>query len=49
MSGYLLDTNVVSELRKPRPHSAVVTWVSDQPEEQLFLELGVRILQKQAN
>ena len=37
MSGYLLDTNVVSELRKPRPHSAVVTWVSDQPEEQLFL------------
>ena len=37
MSGYLLDTNVLSELRKPRPHGAVVAWVTDQPEEQLFL------------
>jgi len=37
MSGYLLDTNVVSELRKPRPHGAVVAWVKDQQEEQLFL------------
>ena len=28
MSGkYLLDTNVVSELRKPRPHGAVVAWL----------------------
>jgi predicted nucleic acid-binding protein len=34
---YLLDTNVVSELRKPRPHAAVVAWLSDQEEEQLFL------------
>ena len=23
---YLLDTNVVSELRKPRPHGAVLAW-----------------------
>jgi len=23
---YLLDTNVISELRKPRPHGAVVAW-----------------------
>jgi len=37
MNGYLLDTNVVSELRKPRPHGGVVAWVKDQPEEQLFL------------
>lgn len=37
MNKYLLDTNVVSELRKPRPHGAVVAWVSDQQEEQLFL------------
>ena len=37
MSGYLLDTNVVSELRKPRPHGAVVAWVKYQQEEQLFL------------
>jgi len=34
---YLLDTNVVSELRKPRPHGAVIAWVNDQQEEQLFL------------
>lgn len=37
MKKYLLDTNVVSELRKPRPHGAVVAWVSEQDEEQLFL------------
>ena len=24
---YLLDTNVVSELRRPRPHGAVLAWV----------------------
>lgn len=24
---YLLDTNVVSELRKPKPHGAVLAWV----------------------
>ena len=23
---YLLDTNVISELRKPRPHGAVLAW-----------------------
>ena len=27
MAMYLLDTNVVSELRKPRPHGAVVAWL----------------------
>jgi len=37
MNGYLLDTNVVSELRKPRPHGGVVAWVKDQAEAQLFL------------
>ena len=37
MNKYLLDTNVVYELRKPRPHGAVVAWLSDQEEEQLFL------------
>jgi len=25
---YLLDTNVVSELKKPRPHGAVVQWLN---------------------
>jgi len=37
VSRYLLDTNVVSELRKPRPHGAVVAWLRSQPEENLFL------------
>jgi toxin FitB len=26
---YLLDTNVVSELRKPKPHGAVLHWIQD--------------------
>ena len=34
---YLLDTNVVSELRRPRPHGAVLDWISDVPAEQLFM------------
>lgn len=34
---YLLDTNVVSELRRPKPHKAVLTWVADVPADQLFL------------
>jgi len=34
---YLLDTNVVSELRKPRPHGGVVAWLNRQEEEQLFV------------
>lgn len=24
---YLLDTNIVSELRKPRPHGGVIAWL----------------------
>jgi len=34
---YLLDTNVVSELRKRKPHGAVVAWVRKRPEESLRL------------
>ncbi len=37
MNRYLLDTNVVSELRKPRPHGAVVAWLTSQSEEQLYI------------
>ncbi len=37
MNKYLLDTNVVSELRKPRPHGGVLAWLNQQQEEQLFL------------
>jgi len=34
---YLLDTNVISELRRPRPHSSVLDWIAKVPAEQLFL------------
>jgi toxin FitB len=34
---YLLDTNVVSELRKPKPHGAVVAWFTDLDANQVFL------------
>lgn len=34
---YLIDTNVVSELRKPRPHSQVVVWLDKVDDKDLFL------------
>jgi toxin FitB len=34
---YLLDTNVVSELRKPRPHGGVVAWLESVDDAQLHL------------
>ena len=34
---YLLDTNVVAELRRPRPHGAVLNWFESAPADQLFL------------
>ncbi len=34
---YLLDTNVVSELRKPKPHGAVIAWIRAIPDDQLFV------------
>ena len=34
---YLLDTNVVSELRRARPHGAVVSWIERVASEDLFL------------
>lgn len=36
-SRYLLDTNVVSELRKPRPHGGVVAWLQSLDDAQVFL------------
>ena len=52
---YLLDTNVVSELRRPRPHGAVVAWLRATPEDRLHLaavtvgelQAGVEILREQ--
>ncbi len=34
---YLLDTNVVSELRKPRPDPSVVAWLRNVPDTAIYL------------
>ncbi len=55
MKRYLLDTNVVSELRKPRPHGAVVAWLKTLRDEQISLsavtlgelQLGIERLRSQ--
>ena len=55
MNRYLLDTNVVSELRKPKPHGAVLAWLKDLQEGQIYLsavtigelQAGVELTRKQ--
>ncbi|MFZ3262956.1 MAG: type II toxin-antitoxin system VapC family toxin [Terriglobales bacterium] len=37
MNQYLLDTNIVSEMRKARPHGAVMAWLSAAEEAGLFV------------
>ena len=52
---FLLDTNVVSELRRPRPHGAVLDWIANVPAEQLFvsavtvgeIQAGIEITREQ--
>ena len=34
---YLLDTNIVSELRKPRPHTRVTSWLKQIDDSDLYL------------
>jgi predicted nucleic acid-binding protein len=38
-SGYLLDTNVISELMKARPARAVADWVAATPEGLMYLSV----------
>jgi toxin FitB len=38
-AGYLLDTNVVSELMKPHPNRRVAAWVEATPEELMHLSV----------
>ncbi|HTZ89789.1 MAG TPA: type II toxin-antitoxin system VapC family toxin [Alloacidobacterium sp.] len=38
---YLLDTNVVSEIRKLKPHGAVVSWLEATPATQVFISASV--------
>lgn len=52
---YLLDTNVVSELRRRKPHMAVLKWIAEIPPEELFIsavtvgeiQAGVEITREQ--
>lgn len=52
---YLLDTNVVSELRRPRPHGAVLAWIREVDDAELNisavtlgeLQAGVEITREQ--
>lgn len=34
---YLLDTNIVSEFRRPRPYAGLISWITDIPDSSLFL------------
>jgi toxin FitB len=38
---FLLDTNVVSEIRKAAPHSGVAKWFASVPADRLFLSVLV--------
>ena len=52
---YLLDTNIVSELRRVRPHPAVLDWIQDLPAHQLHvsavtigeIQAGIEITREQ--
>jgi predicted nucleic acid-binding protein len=52
---YLLDTNVISELRRSRPHGAVVAWLEGVTDDDLHLsavtlgelQAGVEITREQ--
>lgn len=37
MTGWLLDTNILSELRRPKPEPKVVAFVAAQPLERLYV------------
>lgn len=46
MTRFLLDTNVISEIHKPRPHGAVVAWFGRLRPEQMSLS-AVTLLELQ--
>lgn len=39
MSGFLLDTNVISEMVKPKPHPGVMQWISSADESLLYFSV----------
>jgi predicted nucleic acid-binding protein len=52
---YLLDTNIVSELRRPRPDPRVIQWIEQVAESDLFIsavtigeiEAGIELTREQ--
>lgn len=36
---YLIDTNVLSELRRKQPHAGVVDWMQARPRQSLYLSV----------
>jgi toxin FitB len=55
LKSYLLDTNIVSEIRKSRAHGGVLSWVNQLQSDRMFvsavslgeLQRGVEITRKQ--
>lgn len=39
MRGWLVDTNIVSELRRPKPDQTVQVWADAQPRTSLYLSI----------
>ena len=37
MTGWLLDTNIISELRRPKPERKVLAFIAAHPLEQLYV------------
>lgn len=37
MTRYLLDTNIISDIVKPKPSEALLIWMADQRDEDLFI------------
>ena len=37
MTRYLLDTNIISNVTKPVPSEALIAWMSEQADENLFI------------
>ncbi|MGZ5871558.1 MAG: PIN domain-containing protein [Bradyrhizobium sp.] len=37
MTRYLLDTNIISTVTKPNPSTALLAWMAEQPDSDLFI------------
>jgi len=54
LTRYILDTNIISNVTKPRPSESLVAWLSEQADEDLFIasltvaEIWFGVLEKPA-